>query len=179
MRRMLFLVLMLIAFWLPACGTSSVLSNVSLSSASYRPTVGNETLTISYHIGRNARVSVVLLNGNERYVLRNAEQRLASNDAYALRFDGTAPTNDPVLTRKLLPAGNYTVLVEADAIAEPAAVHLGVLLQRDAHAFDHEVVEGDLVRRVLLVDRAGDVADAAGDPPVSYTHLTLPTNREV
>ena len=113
MRLMLLLVL--IAFWLPACGTSRVLSDVSLSAVSYRPTAGNETLTISYRVGRDARVSVTLLNGNERYILRNAELRLASNDAYTLRFDGTAPTNDAVLIRRLLPAGTYTVLVEADA----------------------------------------------------------------
>lgn len=123
------LLLLLIAFWLPACGTSSILSDLSLSAASYRPTVGNETLTISYRVGRDARVSVTLLHGNERYILRNAELRLASNDAYTLRFDGTAPTNDPVLTRRLLPAGAYTVLVEADANGQVQRAELPLTIE--------------------------------------------------
>jgi hypothetical protein len=39
------------------------------------------------------------------------------------------------------------VLVETDLIAQPAAVHLRMLLQGNGHGFDHHVVEGDLVRR--------------------------------
>src|SRR5690606_13228319 len=53
------------------------------------------------------------------------------------------------------------VLVVADLVAEPAAVHLGMLAQRHGHSLDDEVVVADLVRLDRLVDRLTH-SDAAG-----------------
>jgi hypothetical protein len=41
------------------------------------------------------------------------EKRLASSEPYTMRFDGTAPTDDPQLIQRLLPDGEYTVFVRA------------------------------------------------------------------
>jgi hypothetical protein len=46
-------------------------------------------------------------------VVRDTVWRKASSDAYQLRIDGTAPTNDPVLQQRALPSGVYTVTVTA------------------------------------------------------------------
>ena len=35
--------------------------------------------------------------------------------------------------------------VVADTVAQPAAVHLGMLLQGNGHGLDHQIVEADLV----------------------------------
>lgn len=123
------LLLLLCSLWLPACTQGSLLSNVSLSAASYRPSAGNQTLSISYRVGRDARVSVFVLGGNQRYVLRDSELRRASPDDYTLRFDGTAPTSDPVLTRRLLPSGQYTVVVEANANGDTQRAELPLTIE--------------------------------------------------
>lgn len=99
---------------LPSCGSSALLSDVNVSTDVLRPTNGGETATISYAIGRMARVSVYLQGADgTRYMLRENEARRESTDVYTLRFDGTAPTSDPVLLRRLLPTGHYTVVVAA------------------------------------------------------------------
>jgi hypothetical protein len=87
---------------------------VALSADVLRPT-NQETITISYLIGRQARVSVFLVaaDGQTTYTLRENEPRERSSDAYVLRFDGTAPTGDPNLLRRLLPAGTYRVVISA------------------------------------------------------------------
>lgn len=109
-----FLLILLLAALLPACQSSQLLSNVSVSAPLLEPTRTNETVTISYQLSRPAQVSVYLQgDGGQRYLLRDQELRQASPDPYTLRFDGTAPTDDPVLRRRLLPAGSYTVVVEA------------------------------------------------------------------
>jgi hypothetical protein len=115
MKRLipLFLILLLASI-LPSCGTRPLLSDVSVSAEVLRPTNGGETATISYAVGRLAQVSIYLQGvDGTRYVLRENETRSATTDAYTLRFDGTAPTNDPILLRRLLPTGRYTVVIAA------------------------------------------------------------------
>jgi hypothetical protein len=115
MKRLirLFLILLL-ASVLPSCGTRPLLSDVSVSTEVLRPTNGGETATISYAVGRLAQVSIYLQGvDGTRYALRENETRSATTDAYTLRFDGTAPTNDPILLRRLLPTGRYTIVVAA------------------------------------------------------------------
>lgn len=109
-----FIALTAAALVIGACGGGSLLGDVTLSADTFNPTEAAAPLTISYTIGRNATVDIYVLDANgTRYDLRRAHPRPARRDAYVLRFDGTAPTNDPVLVRRLLPAGAYTVVVEA------------------------------------------------------------------
>ena len=114
-QRIIALLLTLTALLLlSSCANRPLLSDVRLSASELRPTGAGEVVTIAYAIGRPARVTVALVNDQgERYVIRRNEPRLPSNEPYMLRFDGTAPTDDPVLLRRMLPGGTYTVTVEA------------------------------------------------------------------
>lgn len=97
---------------LAGCGSSAPLAGVSASAAVLRP---GEHIDISYQISRPAKVSIFLQDASgARYVLRDGEHRIASSDPYILRFDGTAPTNDPLLKRRRLPSGEYVYTVQAD-----------------------------------------------------------------
>lgn len=115
MKRIIALLLTLTALLiLSSCATRPLLGEVTLSASELRPTGAGETVTVTYAIGRPARVTVALVDEQgTRYTLRRDEPRAPSSDPYALRFDGTAPTDDPTLLRRLLPAGTYTVVVEA------------------------------------------------------------------
>jgi hypothetical protein len=99
---------------LAGCGTAALLSGVGVSAPVLQPTGGGEHVNISYTVGRPAKVSVYLQDaGGARYSLREDVARLPSPDPYTLRFDGTAPTADPVLKQRALPSGAYTVIVQA------------------------------------------------------------------
>ncbi|MEI8166548.1 MAG: hypothetical protein WCG26_09215, partial [Chloroflexales bacterium] len=88
---------------------------VTASAASYAPVEAARPLTISYAVGRDAKVTIYVRDGaGTRYNLRQAQVRPASASAYALRFDGTVPTADPVVLRRLLPPGAYQVVVVAE-----------------------------------------------------------------
>jgi hypothetical protein len=101
---------------LGACAGGPALGSVEASAGSYAPAETDQPLTISYLIGRDATVDVYLLDAaGTRYDLRKGQPRSASSDPYVLRFDGTVPTNDPVLLRRLLPPGDYTLAVLAQA----------------------------------------------------------------
>jgi hypothetical protein len=89
---------------------------VQLSAETFEPTSSGQTLNISYNIGRESEVSIYLIDAaGTQFDLRRDEPRTAADDAYTLRFDGTVPTDDPVLKRRLLPSGDYTVVVAATA----------------------------------------------------------------
>lgn len=101
---------------LAGCAAQPLLSNVQASATTLQPSGAGESVTISYQIGREATVSIYLLDSaGQRYDLRRNEPRSAAADPYILRFDGTAPTNDPELQRRLLPSGEYTMVVEANS----------------------------------------------------------------
>ena len=100
--------------WLTGCGRGPLLSDVQASSTILQPTTAEQTLDIRYHIGRNALVTIYLEDAEgQRYVLRRNEPRNAAPDPYTLRFDGTVPVDDPVVQRRLLPSGTYTLVVQA------------------------------------------------------------------
>ncbi|NTW03189.1 MAG: hypothetical protein HGA19_18250, partial [Oscillochloris sp.] len=110
------LTLLAFALLLAACSGGPVLGTVEASTTNYAPAETTQPLAISYVIGRDATVDVYLLDpAGTRYDLRRSQPRSASADPYVLRFDGTVPTNDPVLLRRLLPPGNYTLVVSAQA----------------------------------------------------------------
>ncbi len=115
LRKLLLPVLFSFAMlFLSNCGTSELLSDVTLSSPTLQPTGNGEFVDVNYRIGRLAHVTIYLQDADgQRYVLRDNEPREPSTDLYRLRIDGTTPTDDPVLLRKALPSGEYNVVVEA------------------------------------------------------------------
>jgi hypothetical protein len=101
------------------CVGGPLLGEVTASASSYAPAETDLPLTISYSLGRAATVDIYVTDAaGTRYELRTAQPRPASDTAYVLRFDGTVPTGDPVLLRRLLPPGDYTLVVEARANAD-------------------------------------------------------------
>ncbi|MEI7643151.1 MAG: hypothetical protein WCJ55_02470 [Chloroflexales bacterium] len=110
------LALLACALLLVACSSRPALDAVAASAPSFAPSEMDQPLTISYVIGRDATVDVYLLDAiGTRYNLRLGQPRSASADPYVLRFDGTVPTSDPVILRRLLPPGDYTLVVGAQA----------------------------------------------------------------
>jgi hypothetical protein len=104
------------ALLLIGCAGGPLLGEVSASAASFDPAASTTPLTVSYAVGRDARINVYVLDGGgTRYDLRQEQLRPASDDPYVLRFDGTVPTADPVVLRRLLPPGEYTIVVEAES----------------------------------------------------------------
>src|SRR5690606_37454954 len=92
---------------LAACGPRPLLGEVTLSAPELHATGAGETVRISYAIGRPASVTVYLEDAaGARYVLRQDEPRQASAEPYTLRFDGTAPTDDPEIKQRALPSGS-------------------------------------------------------------------------
>jgi hypothetical protein len=110
------LALALAILLLAACAGGPLLGEVTASASSYAPTEASRPLTLSYSVGRAATVDIYVLDADgTRYDLRTAQPRPANDTPYVLRFDGTVPTDDPVLLRRLLPPGDYTVVVAAQA----------------------------------------------------------------
>lgn len=106
------------ALLLIGCAGGPLLGEVALSADTFAPTEASAPLTISYTVGRDATVDIYVLDASgARYDLRRAQPRAASRTPYVLRFDGTAPTGDPVLVRRLLPPGAYTIVVAAQTDA--------------------------------------------------------------
>ena len=110
--------LVLLALLLSSCADGPLLGTVTASAARYAPAASTKPLTISYTVGREATVSIYVLDGaGTRYTLRQGQVRPASSSAYVLRFDGTVPTDDPVVLRRLLAPGDYQVVVAAQGTA--------------------------------------------------------------
>ena len=101
---------------LGACSSGSLLSEVTLSAELFTPAEGDQPLTISYRVDRDATVDIYLLDPTGgRYDLRREQFRPADPDPYVLRFDGTAPTDDPEILRRMLSPGDYQLIVAAQA----------------------------------------------------------------
>jgi hypothetical protein len=117
MLALRFLLPGLVLLLLAGCGAvQPLLSDVEVNPDTLRPTGAGETIAINYRIGQDARVSIYLLDdANERYTLRSDELRSAADDPYTLRFDGTVPTDEPGVQRRLLSSGDYSVVIEARA----------------------------------------------------------------
>lgn len=104
------------ALGLTACTTQPLLDQVTISESTFAPVGALTALDVSYRIGRTSTVSIYLLDAQgQRYDLRRDEPRIGDSNAYRMRFDGTVPTNDAVVLRRLLPSGDYTVVVAARA----------------------------------------------------------------
>jgi hypothetical protein len=113
----LLLPLALFAAALAGCGSGTLLADVSLSAPTLQPTGNGEHVDMGYRIGRAANVTIYLQDAaGERYTLRDGEPREPSSEPYRLRIDGTAPTSDPVLRRRALPSGEYTLVIEATGV---------------------------------------------------------------
>jgi hypothetical protein len=97
---------------LTGCGLRPLLSNVAVDQDVLRP---GGSVGISYSVGESARVSIFVEGGGQRYTLRDNEPRSPGVESYTLRFDGTVPTKDPLIPRRLLPSGTYAYRVEATA----------------------------------------------------------------
>ncbi len=107
-------VLIALAMLLTACATGPLLSNVRAGAEVFEPAGADATLDISYQIGRDALVSIYLLDAaGRRYDLRRDDFRIADSQPYTMRFDGTVPSDDPEVLRRLLPNGRYEVVVAA------------------------------------------------------------------
>lgn len=110
----------IVLFWfviggLSGCTAAPILGEVTATAEQYNPS-RDTPLAISYEIGRSALVDIYILDANgQRYDLRRAQPRAAATDPYILRFDGSVPTDDPQVLRRLLPPGQYTLVVAARA----------------------------------------------------------------
>lgn len=177
--------LLLLALVLPSCGTSTLLANVGPSALELRPSGRGESVKISYTIGKPARVSVLLQDAaGTRYTLRADEPRLPSPDPYTLIFNGTAPTNDPVLKRRALPSGSYTYTVRAVADDGETAEAQGAITISGVDAppplIENLVIFPDSISP--NADGVSDVAEITYQLPVSATvdiSFTGPDGRSI
>jgi hypothetical protein len=174
MRRIVFCVVLLatVVLTLASCGSSPLLSNVGPLTSELRAGGNGDHINITYTIGQKARVSVYLQDGmGTRYTLRDGETRLPSADPYVLRFDGTAPTDDPVLKRKALPSGTYTYTVQAagddGAPAEATGQITIVGADSPPPMIENLVVAPDTISP--NADGIDDVAEITYQLPVSAT----------
>ena len=157
---------------LAACGTSQLLADVGPATAELRPSGKGEHVDISYTIGQPAKVAVYLqAAGGARYTLREGEQRLPSPDPYVLRFDGTAPTSDPVLKRRALPSGTYTYVVQATGADGAQAEGKGQIVIGGSDS-PPPMIENLVVAPATIspnADGIDDVAEITYQLPVSAT----------
>jgi hypothetical protein len=164
--------LILISGALAACGSSQLLSNVGPATAELRPSGAGEHVDISYTIGQQAKVAVYLQAADgARYSLRDGEQRLPSPDPYVLRFDGTAPTQDPVLKRRALPSGTYTYVVQATGMDGAQAEAQGQITIGGSDS-PPPTIENLVVAPTTIspnADGIDDVAEITYQLPVSAT----------
>ena len=112
---LLVLTLLLVMLPLTSCGSDSLLTDVNISSSLLHPTGNGESVSINYTIGQTSKIWIYLQDSQgKRYpALRDGQPRLPSSDPYTLRFDGTVPTQGSELVQRLLPDGDYTVVVQA------------------------------------------------------------------
>lgn len=167
------LVVFLALLLLPSCIGRPLLGPVQLSTEVLRPTGAGETLDILYEVGCEARVSLFIADGHgEQYRLRNREPRKAGH--YTLQFDGTVPVEDPLsaIRRRLLPAGTYTVLIQAES--ERCGQH-----ERQATFTIHrgDLVMPDIENLVVFPETISPNADAIAD--VTEITYRLPTTATV
>lgn len=157
---------------LAACTAQPLLSEVQSSATTFEPTGAGATLNISYRIGRDAEVSIYLLDvGGQRYTLRDNQPRVAAAEPYTLRFDGAAATDDPEVRRRLLPSGDYTVVVEARAAdGASAAERLPISIigsDRPLPTIENLVVSPETISP--NADAIADVAEITYRLPISAT----------
>lgn len=168
---------------LAACSTTPVLSNVTVSAATLRPTGNGESVNVGYVIGQAATVTIELVDSNgTRYMLRDKVARKASPDAYQLRVDGTAPTGDPVLQQRALASGTYDVVVTA-VTASGATTTEHVPLAIQSADTPPPLIENLVAFPTTIspnADGRGDVSEITYQLPVTATvdiSITTPDGR--
>jgi hypothetical protein len=105
LRKIFTLTILLLA--VSACGSSTLLTNVSLNPDTIAPHAGSgqTATTIQYSLSRAAMVSVYLVDGNHvKHTLRDNQPRAAGD--YQILFGG-------VVNDRVLPDGLYQVVVAA------------------------------------------------------------------
>ncbi len=166
---------------LSACAAGPLLSDVRASAEVFEPAGTDATLDISYQIGRDALVSIYLLDEEgRRYDLRRDEPRIADTQPYTMRFDGTVPSDDPEVLRRLLPNGRYEVVVTARSNPgnQQAEERFGIEIQGSDVALPR--IENLVVRPETIspnADAIDDVAEFTYRLPVEATvdiELTTP-----
>lgn len=164
-------------FWLAlvglsGCAATPLLGEVTASSERYEPGAGTP-LAISYEIGRAALVDIYVLDAaGQRYDLRRAQPRAAATDPYVLRFDGSVPTNDPQVVRRLLPPGQYTLVVAARAADGNTTAERRLPLIIVGQAIEPPIIENLMVWPPVIspnADAIDDVAEFTYRLPVSAT----------
>lgn len=167
-----FVLLAGLALGLSGCGSAALLADVGVSAALLQPTGGGEHVNIRYTVGRPAEVTIYLQDAaGARYVLRDRVSRQPSAEPYSLRFDGTAPTGDPLLRRRVLPSGEYTVFVEAVGADGSRAAQQSPLTIRGTDSPPPQIE--DLVVSPATIspnaDGVDDVAEITYRTPVTST----------
>ncbi|HEX5691793.1 MAG TPA: hypothetical protein VFX76_17380, partial [Roseiflexaceae bacterium] len=157
---------------LAGCGGGALLSDVAVSAPTLQPSGNGEYVDLSYRIGQAATVSVYLQDAaGTRYALREREARYPSSDPYVLRFDGTAPTNDPVLKQRALPSGEYTFVVEATGVDGSQATEQRPVSIQGADV-QPPLVDNLVVQPTTIspnADGVDDIAEITYGLPVSAT----------
>lgn len=173
------------ALLLIGCAGGPLLGEVTASADSFAPADAAAPLTISYAVGRDAVVDVYVLDGaGARYDLRQAQPRPASDDPYVLRFDGTVPTDDPVVLRRLLPPGDYQLVVAAQA-ADGQRDERSLPLTITGDAIDPPDIENLMVSPDVIspnADAIADIAEFTYRLPVSATvdiNVSAPTGEVI
>lgn len=167
----------IVLFWitmlgLSGCSTAPLLGEVVVTAERYRP--GRDApLAIQYQIGRAALVDIYILDAaGQRYDLRQAQPRAAASDPYILRFDGSVPTDDPQVLRRLLPPGQYTLVVAARAAEGTASDERRLPLIIDGEPIEPPEIENLMVWPPVIspnADAIDDVAEFTYRLPVSAT----------
>jgi hypothetical protein len=158
---------------LAACGSGALLSGVGPTAVELQPTGNGEHVNISYTIGQPAKVSIYLADakGTRFPALRDNEARLPSSDPYTFQFDGTVPTNDPVLKRQALPNGTYTYTIEATgASGETASAQGQITISGAEHQpplIENLIVSPDTISP--NGDAIDDIAEITYQLPVTAT----------
>ncbi|MFN3372210.1 MAG: hypothetical protein ACK44M_01435 [Chloroflexus sp.] len=157
---------------LNGCAAAPLLGEVTVNAERYEPGAG-APLAISYEIGRAALVDIYVLDAaGQRYDLRRAQPRAAATDPYVLRFDGSVPTNDPQVVRRLLPPGQYTLVVAARAADGNTTAERRLPLTIVGEAIEPPIIENLMVWPPVIspnADAIDDVAEFTYRLPVSAT----------
>lgn len=106
MRRNFFAMLFLLPVLLVACGSSALITNISVDPETISPRPGepNRATKIGYSLSRPAHVNVYLVNDTGKYVLRENQSRAAGD--FEILFGGS-------VDNKTLNDGTYQIVVEA------------------------------------------------------------------
>ncbi len=157
---------------LSGCSTAPLLGEVVVTAERYSP--GRDTpLAIQYQVGRAALVDIYILDAaGQRYELRRSQPRAAASDPYILRFDGSVPTDDPQVLRRLLPPGQYTLVVAARAAEGTASDERRLPLIIDGEPIEPPEIENLMVWPPVIspnADAIDDVAEITYRLPVSAT----------